>query len=146
MHYRNFIRDQIYILLLNATAAGAAVYRSRVYPVSKQKPQAILIYTNAETAEPDTIGLSTNSTRELDLTIELVIKDQTAPDDVLDNLAQEVEELLLKDCTLSSDVKLIEYTGIEIDLNGDGDNALLVGTLNFNVIYRVENGNPSQPR
>ena len=140
MHYREFIRTTIENKLLNATLAGANVYNTRAYAVGKSNVPAIIVYTNSEESEQST---GTKSIRELSLAIEIYVKKQINPDQELDDIAQQVEEILGANNDLDDLVKIITYEGIEIEQNGDGDNLFFVGTMEYSILYRVANSDPT---
>lgn len=143
MHYREFIRTTIENKLLNNTLAGTNVFVMRAYPVSKSNVPAIIIYTNEETSEPNTIGTPGTSLRELTLSVEIYVKKQVNPDSEIDTIAEQVETILGANNDLDGDVKLIEYEGVEIESNGEGDNLFFVATMEFSIIYRVVKNDPT---
>ena len=140
MHFRENIRTTVLTKLLNATLAGTNVFNSRAYPVSTSNVPAIIIYTNSEQAEQST-GIT--SLRELSLSVEIYVKKQIDPDKELDTIAQQVEEILGVNNDLDDLVKIIQYEGMEIEQNGDGDNIFFVGILEYSIIYRVSNDDPT---
>lgn len=143
MHYRELIRNLIKTKLDGATLAGSNVFESRVYPVEKHNTPSIIIYTVSETADTNTIGGAGTSLRELILTIEIYVKKQVNPDSEIDTIAQQIEEILGQNCDLDGTVKLIDYAGIEIELNGEGDNCFFVASMNYEIIYRVLKSDPT---
>lgn len=143
MHYRETIRNLIVSKLDGLTLAGSNVFSSRVYPVEKHNVPAIIVYTISEQAETNTIGASGTSLRDLELSIEIYVKKQVNPDSEIDTIAQQIEQLLGVNCDLDETVKLIEYKGIEIEHDGDGDNSFFVGAMNYSIIYRVKKDDPT---
>jgi len=140
MHLRQQIRDYVYGLLFDNTGAFQNVFKSRVYPVDGKAFATILIYTDSETAEP--AGLSESSDRELILKLEVYIKEYATPDNLLDDIAAEIEILLSTNCAPLKQVLSMNYTGLNIEFSGSGDKPLLVGTMEYSINYWVENKNP----
>ena len=140
MHLRQQLRDYVYSQLLNNTVALNNVYKSRVYPVSGKAVSTILIYTDSEAAEP--AGLSESSDRDLTLKIEVYIKEYGSPDNLLDEIAAEIEVLLSASCEPLKQVLSMNYAGLNIEFSDSGDKPLLVGTMEYSINYWVENKNP----
>ena len=140
MHLRQQIRDYVYSQLLNNTVALDNVFKSRVYPVSGKAVSTILIYTDSEAAEP--AGLTGSSDRDLTLKIEVYIKEYENPDNLLDEIAAEIEVLLSASCEPLKQVLSMNYSGLEIEFSGSGDKPLLVGTMEYSINYWVDNKNP----
>ena len=140
MHLRQQIRDYVYSQLFDNTGAFKNVYKSRVYPVDGKAFATILIYTDSEAAEP--AGLTGSSDRDLTLKIELYIKEYENPDNLLDEIAAEMEVLLSASCAPLKQVLSMNYSGLEIEFSGSGDKPLLVGTMEYSINYWVYNKNP----
>lgn len=144
MHYRQVIREAFQAALNSVTLAGNSVYLNRCYPIQKTDVPAIIIYTSNEDAEIATIGTPGTSMRELILTIEIYVKTQNNPDNQIDIIAEQIEIAIADNTNLNSLAKCIDYQGIEIEENGDGDKKFYIGTMSYSVIYRVLKNDPSQ--
>ena len=138
-HVRQQIRERIATNVTGLTTTGARVYQSRVYNLEAENLPGLLVYSNNETSERDTMGILAN--QDLDRTLELVIEGYASTasnlDDVLDLIAEEVETAVAADPTcngLSKDLFLSETT---ISLTGEGDSPAGVLSLTFQVSYRT---------
>lgn len=104
MHYRQRIRDAVKQRLLAAnTLAGTNVFTSRARPVLEilQRQQMVLsVYTSDENSEPSPD--SYNLVRTLTVSIEGMAGGGDDLDDVLDNLAEQVEAAIDADDTLGT--------------------------------------------
>ena len=139
MHVRQQIRNEIVNQLDGSTNALNNVYSMRVYPISKSKLPAIIVYTREESAENETIGDPT-SVRDLSAVVEIYVKQQNDPDREIDLIAEQVESILGIDNDLNGVAKFIEYQGIEIEHSGEGDNAFFVASMSYSIIYSVKTG------
>lgn len=142
MHVRQQIRNLFLTRLLDNTGADDRVYTSRVYPIAKFNSPAIIIYSTTETAEAATIGNPGSTIRELTVNVEIYIKGVLNLDNDLDAIAAQVEKLLTSECGFIGNISAINYDGFETEYNGEGDNAFLVGTLEYSVTYWVNNDDP----
>ena len=93
-HLRNQIRDAVVSLLRGARLTGARVYPTRRFPLQPEHLPALLVYTLAEDAGPETIGSPRFLSRDLDLVIEGVAQDNDTLDGLLDSLADVIETRL----------------------------------------------------
>jgi hypothetical protein len=104
MHYRQRIRDAVAQRLLAAnTLAGANVFTSRARPVLEilQKRESVLsVYTSDETSTDSPDGY--NRVRTLTVSIEGMAGGGDDLDDILDNMAAQVEAAINADDTLGT--------------------------------------------
>ena len=63
-------------------------------------------------------------------------------DDEIDTIAAQVEKLLGEECEFIAEISFINYEGFTTEYNGAGDNAFLVGTMEYTVTYWVNNNDP----
>lgn len=139
LHPRQQIREAVKARLLNQTAAGSRVSKTRVITYRQLELPAISVYTPVESVEPDE---SRNTaprelTRAAQLIIEGVVQQTADVDDALDALALEVETAMHADETLGgkADDSLLEST--ETTLTEDGDRLVGVVRLVYSVVYRT---------
>lgn len=104
MHYRQRIRDAVAQRLLDAnTLAGTNVFTSRARPVLEilQRQQMVLsVYTGDENSTDSPDGY--NRVRTLTVSIEGMAGGGDDLDDILDNLAEQVEAAIDEDDTLGT--------------------------------------------
>jgi len=143
-HIRKQIRDAAAVLVTGLTTTGANVFENRVHPVEDSKLPALLIYTEREDSEPDTMTSSGRSmARALDLVIEGVAEANTALDDTLDLITVEVETAMAADKTFSNKAKDSWLTGTEIELSGKQSHPVGMVRLTYRVEYRTSQADPT---
>ena len=138
MHYRETIREAVKQLLIDAgTLAGANVYTSRgraVLDVLRKRENALIVYTSQEKSKREPDGYRYK--RELVLTIELVVGGGDSVDQLLDDLAEQVEVAINSDPTLgvvlATDLELLATDAMVSDQGGG-----LVGhaVLDWQAVY-----------
>ncbi len=142
MHARTQIRQAIIAALIGNTSAGNNVFEARVYPLNDPKLPALLIYTKQETIGEQSISHPRTQQRELELTIEAYVKVRGNVDEVTDNLAMEIEQVISADPTLGGLVKDTALDTTETQFSDDGEKPVAVAILTFSVLYTVKETNP----
>lgn len=123
MHYRKQIRNAMQQALIGQTAAGSNVFTSRSRPILEilQKRELVLsVYTADERSQRDGTGYLLE--RDLMVSIEGMAGGGDDLDDVLDDLADEVEAVVNADPTLGNllaDDLVLESTSVEISARGN---------------------------
>ena len=135
-HARQQIRDAIVAAL---SGAAMTAYSSRAYSVPSTP--SVNVTTGSEDAEIDTIGTG-DQLRTLTIMVDLMVAAATDVDDAADAQAVTIEKTILGDSATLALVKWIEYRGIEAELSGDGDKAILVLSHTFEMQYRVNELDP----
>jgi hypothetical protein len=132
MHKRAVIRNYVLNLLLNNTAAGSRVYGKRVdsapasdapYIVIKARRDRVLVLHGEE---PPTYQ------RKLVLQINIVTK---GDEDVANDLADDVEGLILKDFTLGKNAVRAVLNDTELDPDASGADVYWDASINIDVDY-----------
>ena len=140
MHIRQSIRDNIKTTLTGLGITGDRVYVNRLYPFIQQVSNGILIYTESEATEYLTMGRPRSQERTLTLKVEIYGKSTTNLDNLIDDIALEIENALCIDPTrggVATDTMIMNF---DSDFNGDGDSPVGVGMLDVIVKYNcVEN-------
>ncbi len=133
-HPRKEIRDKIVSLLVGKTDASSNIFPSRVHPVEEQTLPSIQVYANSEGSEIWQEA-PREYERKLSLSIQITAKADDALEDVLDQIAIQVEDVLRQDHTLGELCRDVILTGTELTLNQNGDN--LIGSCNvtYDVLY-----------
>jgi len=134
-HIRQQIREAVALSVTGLVTTGQNVYQSRVYPHNVLP--CISIFTKEEQAEFTSVSRPRASRRELSLVIEIRAKEAADVDDQVDQISAEIEAAISGDITLGGIAKDIQYEGIDIELEGGADQPTALGTMNYNVIYRV---------
>ena len=140
MHIRQSIRDNVKTTLTGLGITGDRVYANRIYPFLQQVSNGILIYTESEQTEYLTMGRPRSQERTLTLKVEIYAKSTANLDNLIDDIALEIESALYTDPTrggVATDTMIMNF---DSDFNGDGDSPVGVGILDVIVKYNcVEN-------
>jgi hypothetical protein len=135
-HARQLIREQVATTLTGLSTTGSNVFQSRVYPLQESNLPALLIYTKEESSEAIVMGSDRAIERELTLAVEAYVKNNTNSDDIIDDIAEEIESAIKDVFLVSTDINYV----------GEGENPVAVATFNFLVNYCTDETNPSQLR
>jgi len=141
-HIRKLIRDNIVTTLTGLTTTGTKVYRSRLYALAESKLPCLAIYTNTEATEYLTMREPRTQQRALDVSVEAYVKATANYDNTIDDICSEVEQALYTDTTRGGYAKDTQVTGVNVEMSIDGDQPIALATINVNVIYNTEEGNP----
>lgn len=141
-HARTQIRQAVVTLLTGASPAGNRVYASRVYPLDEARLPALLVFSNQEVVNEQSLTRPRTQLRQLSLTVEGYVKAQGNVDETTDSLALAVEKAIAADPTLGGLVKDAVLDTTETQLSGDGDKPVAVVTLTFAVKYAVKENAP----
>ena len=135
MHKRQEIREAVRALLLGNTSAYERVYLSRVIPLFNKswhtELPAVMIYTRAETA-----GVYLSAPLQYERTTTLAVDVVVAlpgdgADNDLDDAAEIIERLLLRDDSLGRIVSSIRLTNSTMELRGDNDHVTAALSIEF---------------
>ena len=136
-HVRQQIRDAVVIAVTNLTTTGSNVFRSRVFPLESAKLPALAVYTKSESIEYETMNFPRSTNRTLNLGVEAFVKSSNNFDNLLDNIAVEVEEALTTNATLQNLVKDTRIASFEADYSGDGETTIGIGRFDVVLEYRT---------
>ena len=141
-HIRQQIREQVGSTLTGLTTTGSNVFQTRVYPLENTNLPALVIYTKSETSEPLVISENRIMSRELQLIIEIYVKQTSNFDDEVDKICKEVEIALSADTTINGLAKDSFIQSTEIEYNTEGEKPLSYGILTFLTNYYVDETRP----
>lgn len=131
---RKAIRHAITDVLLGNTDAGANVFPSRILPVWATELPYIAVYTRDETAE-----IFNESPRELKRVVSVAIeiggRADESLDDVLDDLAQQVERIMSENQTLGDVASNVLLTRTDIALADEGQQKHGGCVMTYEVTY-----------
>ena len=135
-HPRTIIRHAVATLLRGAnTAAGARVFTTRVDPYRRPELPALAVYTLDESSEV----IEGSSPRELKRTLQLAVEAEVAMaknvDDVLDDLALQIELALHQDPTWGGVAEDSNLDSTEIQVLGEQDKQVGVVRMVYQVTY-----------
>lgn len=133
-HVRAQIRDR-FATTLTGLATGATVYKMRKYALDDTALPALVIYSTDEASGLITIGSRTLK-RNVRIAVEAVAKGPSiSVFDTIDTMCVEIEEAVAADFTLNGLAKSTILRSTESDVNVEGDKAIGVATLTFDVEY-----------
>jgi hypothetical protein len=139
VHERQAIREAALTLLDGATAAGVRVFKTRLAPLRQAELPAIAVYTDEESVSPDS---GTSSPRELTRTVTLAVegwvKANEDVDDVLDELALEIETAMDADQNLGGTAFDSVLVKTETGLKIDGERPMGCVHLEYAVTYHTD--------
>ena len=141
-HIRQQIRERAGTVLTGLTTTGSNVFKTRIYPLSNTNLPALAIYTKNETSEPIVISTNRLMSRELELIVEVYVKQTSNFDDQVDKICKEVEVAISADTTLNCLAKDCFLQSTEIEYNTEGEQPLSYAVLTFLTNYYVQETAP----
>jgi hypothetical protein len=131
---RKAIRLHVANLLKDKTAAGEKVFASRAFPVWDQELPVVLVYTNAEQSE-----ILNEAPREYRRTVRLVVealaKADQGVDDILDDMAEAIEQAMALDDTLAGKATDCRVSQVDLEVVDGGEKAIAALRLSYDVQY-----------
>ncbi len=141
-HIRQQIRERAGTVLTGLTTTGSNVFETRIYPLENTNLPALVIYTKNETSEPIVISTNRLMSRELELIVEVYVKQTSNFDDQVDKICKEVEVAITADTTLNGLAKDCFLQSTEIEYNTEGEQPLSYAVLTFLTNYYVQETAP----
>jgi hypothetical protein len=141
-HIRQQIRERAGTVLTGLTTTGSNVFETRIYPLENTNLPALVIYTKNETSEPIVISTNRLMSRELELIVEIYVKQTSNFDDQVDKICKEVEVAISADTTLNGLAKDCFLQSTEIEYNTEGEQPLSYAVLTFLTNYYVQETAP----
>ena len=141
-HIRQQIRERAGTVLTGLTTTGSNVFETRIYPLENTNLPALVIYTKNETSEPIVISTNRLMSRELELIVEVYVKQTSNFDDQVDKICKEVEVAISADTTLNGLAKDCFLQSTEIEYNTEGEQPLSFAVLTFLTNYYVQETAP----
>lgn len=141
-HIRQQIRERVGTVLTGLTTTGSNVFETRVYPLENTNLPALVIYTKDETSEPLVISTDRVMSRELELIVEIYVKQTSNFDDEVDKICKEVEIAISADTTINGLAKDCFLQSTSIEYNTEGEKPLTFASLTFLTNYYVNETRP----
>lgn len=136
-HVRQQLREAIAVVVTNLTTTGARVFQSRAYPLQETDLPCLLIKTESERIDYQTIHASTLQERDITVTIEAVARATSNLDDTLDKICKEVEIAINAASTIAKDIRLI---GTNLDTSVIGNQPVGLATMIYKMkVYTLSN-------
>jgi len=145
---RKLIRKKIVSILKNKTLAGARVFPNHSVPPAVEELPVILVYPRSEQNEKYAES-PREYTRELDVSIEIIAAGpevdeegnepagKTSLEDLLDDIAEQVECEMAKDETLGCEADDSMIRNIEFQFEGSGGEPIGSCRMTYQVEYNV---------
>lgn len=145
MHARAQIRAAVAAAVTGLERTGGNVFTTRLHKLEQQTLPALLVYTLSETSERDSLGPSPGQTRVLRVAVEIAVQQIATDglDDILDDIAAEIETAIDGNAGLAALVKDVTLDSTTITMSGEGDQRALGMVLAFSAFYRTREGDPS---
>lgn len=135
-HLRRQIREGVATAITGLTTTGAHVSQSRVYPLADADLPALCVYSERESSEPTTIHSPRVMDRKVEVIVEGVVKAVTDFDDMLDQIAKEVEiALAYPVAALAGIAKLVTLTATEIGYAGTAERPVGRVRMTYEIEY-----------
>ena len=132
-HLRLQIRKHV-TTLLRENLPSAQVFSSRLRALNNENLPAILVYTRTESAEK-----FAEAPRELDRNLELLVEIKVDglydSDDIADQFASQVEDLIHQDDSFGALVNDVLLSNTDIEFFNEGAQPFCVARLTFDVQY-----------
>lgn len=138
-HVRQQIRSAIATLCEGGTVPASRIFTSRSYPMDVVSDNAICVYTsNSEHSASAMGGLPEGKRTVMQwLTVECWVAGPSATvDDLIDDIAEYVEDQIASDPTLGGLVKNVQMIGDSCEVNTEGGNAIGSIAIDYSVTYR----------
>lgn len=142
-HLRTQIRDAVVAILSGLPTTGANVFVARGVPLSDNKLPAIIVETNGESVDDNTIYGQLQ--RELTLTLKVRVKETGAVDQTIDAILKEIEAALYASSsanTLGGLVNSVRLRGIANGVNGGYELPVGHADTDWLVLYFTQAGVP----
>ena len=144
-HVRQQIRNQV-ATTITGLATGATVYKMRKFSLDDSALPALVVYSNDEASNLVTVGTRTLN-RSVTIVIEVIaLGSATSVFDTIDTMCAEVETAVANDFTVGGLAKSAILRRTDTDVNTDGDKAIGVATMNFEVQYVTSIGDAETAR
>lgn len=134
MHPRKQIRDKVVSLLIGKTDAGNNIFPLRVRPIEEQTLPTVQVYANSESSEIWQEA-PREYERKLSLAIQITAKADDNLEDVLDTIAEQVENVLRQDHSLGELCRDVILSGTELTLNQNGDTLIGSCNITYDLLY-----------
>ena len=145
-HVRKQIRAAAVTALTGLATTAGRVFASRVYPLQDADLPGLRISNPDEAIESASLGGANRYLeRHLTLEVQACVKQVSGYEDLVDQIAKEVEIALATNNTLGNLAKWIVPRSIETELSGEGEKPIAVATIRFEVVYITALNAPDVP-
>lgn len=148
-HVRKQIRDAVVIGLTGLPATADRVYAGRTRRLQAAHEPTLLVYTRAETAQRAVLGRPPKIERRCTLHVEGRVSTAAPPDDLLDQIAAEIEAGIAAMINYGTAVffgglaQNVQLTATEIVAESEGERHIGGVRVEYLVTYRTVEGAPT---
>jgi vacuolar-type H+-ATPase subunit D/Vma8 len=137
-HVRQQIRDAAVTLLTGLSITGSRVYKTRMQRLESTDLPCLLVNTDSEQIEAQTIVFNSLLERQLNLSVRILVQNSTTFDDVVDAVIKDIEIAINASetsNTLNGLAEKIEMKNIDVSVDATGEQPIAEATLTFLVTY-----------
>ena len=138
-HVRQQVREEIAGILVGLSNTSDRVFTSRVYPIQETDLPCLMIKTEQERVDYQTVNKPAQQEREITLVIEAIAKANEALDNTLDDICKEVEIVMDTVAVLTRDIQL---AGTNIELSVLGNQPIGQATMIYRMKVYTESNSP----
>lgn len=135
MHGRKQIREYVKELLTGLPTTGDRVEIGRTRPLATNFQPTLLIYTVEESSNREFDGNPAALGRTLQLVVDGRVSDPSVPDDILDQIALEVEDRMRTKPKFEGLIFDQYLTGTTLEVRAEGTSHLGVVRMEFRIRY-----------
>jgi hypothetical protein len=141
-HIRKQIRDAVKARLTGLPTTGTRVEIGRTRPLEARHDPLVLIYTRDENSQRDAMGRPPKLMRDVQLFVDGRVVTKTPPDDLLDQIALEVEVALAADKRLGGLAMDVLLVRTQSDVQADGESHVGATRMEYRVRCRTPDNEP----
>ena len=139
-HIRQQLREAVATAVTGLTTTGSRVFQSRAYPLQISDVPCLVVTTDGDSIEQETVHHPYTQARQVQLRIEGYAVGTTNLDDTLDGICKEVE-IAVDNATLSI-VDDIGFAGTQLDTSVVGQQPVGKLTLIYRITVRTMSNSP----
>ena len=139
-HIRHQLRDAVATAVTGLPTTGARVFQSRVYPLQITDVPCLVVTTDGDSIEQETVHHPYIQARQIQLRIEGYAVGVYDLDDILDGICKEVE-VAVDNASLSM-IDDIGFAGTQLDTSVVGQQPVGKLTLIYRVTVRTMSNSP----
>ena len=143
-HLRKQIRDAVVAAVTGLTTTGANVFQNRVHNMPDSKLPCLLVQTESDTMEFDTLTEPRRERHELILSVEGVVKNasEVTSENTFDLICKEVEIAMDAAAGIQALVKDYFLASTQFSRSGEGDQPIVSAQMLWSFEYNIREGIP----
>lgn len=138
-HVRQQVREEIADILIGLSLTADRVFTSRTYPIRDSDLPCLLIKTEQERVDYQTVNQPAQQEREITLVVEVMAKANEKLDNTLDEICTQVEIVIDSIATISKNIQL---AGTNIDTSVLGNQPIGQATMIYRMRVYTESNSP----